>query len=130
MIALDTNILLRYLVQDDAEQAAAAGRLIETELSSEEPGFVSLPVLCELAWALGAAYRRSRDDIAAAIGSFLEVMQLEVQEATMVARVLEAGGADIADAIIHEVGRMHGCVRTLTFDRKFARMEGVELLTK
>ena len=127
MIALDTNILVRYLVEDDPVQARAARRLIE-DLTDEEPGFVSLVVLCELAWSLHHTYRHSHQRIAMAIGALLDTRQLEVEAPDIVARSLETASPDIPDALIHEIGKAAGCSRTLTFDRKFARIEGVELL--
>ena len=127
MIALDTNILVRYLVEDDPVQARAARQLIE-ELTYEEPGFVSLVVLCELSWSLHHTYRHSHERIAATIGAFLETRQLEIEAPDIVARALDTASPDIPDALIHEIGKASGCSRTLTFDRKFARIEGVELL--
>jgi predicted nucleic-acid-binding protein len=56
MIALDINVLVRYLVQDDPEQAALASRLIEDVLTPSEPGFVSLVVLAQTAWLLERVY--------------------------------------------------------------------------
>jgi predicted nucleic-acid-binding protein len=128
MIAIDTNVLVRYLVADDAAQAASARELIEEGLSDEAPGFISLAVLCELAWALGYTYKQSRADIARTIGAFAEVGQLQLEEPEIVRRALAAGNADIADALIHEVGKANGCAKTVTFDKRFAQMSGVELL--
>jgi predicted nucleic-acid-binding protein len=52
VIALDTNVLVRYIVRDDEPQAAMATALIETECTTETPGLVTLVVLCELVWVL------------------------------------------------------------------------------
>ena len=128
MIALDTNVLVRYLVEDDPVQAHAARTFIETKLSDDTPGFVSLSVLCELVWTLGHAYRFSRNAITGVIEALLESRQIEIERASVVALAIGDDRADLTDAIIHEVGRANGCDRTVTFDRKFARLPGVEIL--
>lgn len=71
MIALDTNILVRYLTQDDQVQAARATRLIEEELSAARPGFILVPVLCEMLWTLRSRYRRGADELAAIVSGML-----------------------------------------------------------
>lgn len=128
MIALDTNVLLRYIVQDGGDQAQAANAFVERELSPASPGFVSLVVLCEMAWALGKTYRQPRSRIAGAVAALLEAPQVEVEAEPVVRAALSASAGDLADAVIHHVGQANGCVRTLTFDRKFARLAGVDLL--
>ena len=128
MIALDTNILVRYLVEDDARQARLARELIEDRLTESEPGFISLPVLCEIVWALRHVYHRSRADVARAVGLLLQARQIKIEEQALVGRALQHEASDIADALIHEVGQAAGCVKTMTFDRSFARLNGVELL--
>lgn len=128
MIALDTNVLIRYLLEDDPVQSRASRALIEGELSDQRPGFISLVVLCELAWLLGHSYRHSRERIASAIAMLLEVRQVQIEDREIVARALADTKAGIADAIIHQVGKAAGCERTVTFDRRFARLDGVELL--
>lgn len=128
MIAIDTNVLVRYLVQDDPAQSEAAARLIEGELSADRPGFVSLPVVCEVSWVLRTQYKFERRRVAAVLASLLEVVQLEFEEPDVMTAAL-SGGGEIADAIIHQIGRARGCEATITFDRQFARLDGVTLLT-
>ena len=128
MIAIDTNVLLRYLVGDDVAQTKAARALIEEQLSDEAPGFISLAVICELVWSLGYTYKQPRAEIAQLINAFTEVRQLQLEAPDVVRRALNASNTDIADAIIHEIGKANGCAKTVTVDRKFARLTGVELL--
>lgn len=128
MIALDTNVLVRYLVGDDPIQSSAAATFIESELSDENPGFVSLLVLAELSWVLHRSYGVGTERVAAIIRQLLEVRQITIEKADTVARALDLGLAELADALIHEVGRSAGCSRTVTFDQRFARLEGVERL--
>lgn len=125
MIAIDTNVLVRYLVEDEPEQSEAARVLFEG-LSSDAPGFISLVVLCEMVWALSYTYRWSRPEIGRAVTAMLWMRQLVVEQPEIAARAVASQSADISDAIIHEIGRANGCSKTLTFDRRFARLAGVE----
>ena len=126
MIALDTNILLRYVLQDHQRQSALATKLVEAELTEAAPGFVSLVVICEFVCALNRSYGMPRPRIMAFLELLADTSQLVVEDAEAIAALDRK--SDIADAIIHHISRKHGCLRTLTFDRKFARLEGVELL--
>ena len=64
VIGLDTNVLVRFIVQDDPVQSSAATSLMETSCSPDEPGYISLIVLVELAWVLGGAYKYDRSVVA------------------------------------------------------------------
>ena len=128
MIALDTNVLVRYIAQDGGKQAVIASQIIETQLSEAEPGFVSLPVICELVWTLRTRYKRSRNDVGAAIMLLMNARQLVVDQQDVIAKAINDDRADIVDAIIHLIGQSAGCTKTVTFDRQFARLPGVELL--
>jgi predicted nucleic-acid-binding protein len=128
LIAIDTNVLLRYILQDEARQAALATKLLEGSLSARAPGFVSLVVVCELVWALGRTYSIPNDRIAAFLAYLAEAPQFDLEDRETV--MLAANGSgDIADVIIHGIGRRHGCSHTVTFDKKFAQLDGVSLLT-
>ncbi|CCJ08754.1 PIN domain-containing protein [Methylocystis sp. SC2] len=128
MIALDTIVLVRYLAQDDREQAKAATRFIEEALTAGDPGFISTIVLCEIIWVLETCYNLTRADLVSIIKALLDTRQIVVDEADAVRAALNHSSVDLVDAIIHEVGRSRRCQRTVTFDRKFARLAGVELL--
>jgi predicted nucleic-acid-binding protein len=125
VIGLDTNILLRYLMQDDVAQAARAKDLIEQQLSEEEPGFVSVVVMAETAWVLERSYGQTSMDIAAAIERFLQIDAITVehaQEVFIAVTALRQGRGTFADALIGELGRRAGCTSTMTFDRKALRL--------
>jgi len=128
VIALDTNILLRYVIDDDPVQSARATRLIEDQLTVVAPGFVSLVVICELIWAMTQTYGLPRANVLRTLAGILDMAHLEIESRVIVREAASMTG-DIADAIIHLTGRRNGCTHTLTFDKKFARIEGVELLT-
>ena len=78
MIGIDTNILMRFLVQDDPVQSPRATKII-TELSEVEPGFVSLVTILEVFWVLKSVFKRSRQDLASDIEKVLSADTLEVQ---------------------------------------------------
>ena len=77
MIGLDTNVLVRYLTQDDKAQAAAATRFIEKTLTPETPGFISLVALVEVVWVLETCYHCTRQDIAAIIERLLRQLRCQ-----------------------------------------------------
>ena len=132
MIGVDTNVLVRYVVQDDPRQAAAASHFIETTLSEDEPGWIASIVLCEFVWVLEAAYGYARNAIAATLERLFEVDRFRVEEPSLAWRALDAyrSGADFADALI-ALGNEHaGCDYTATFDRGAGRLKQVRLLTR
>ena len=128
MIAIDTNILLRYLVEDEPEQAALAINLIENRLTADNPAFVALTVIVEIAWVLNRRYRIAPTEIGEIIKRLISAPQFVVERFALIERAIGSGHTDLADAIIHETGRKAGASKTLTFDHAFARFNGVELL--
>lgn len=129
MIALDTNVLLRYLIQDEPKQGPAAARFVEQHLSAQQPGFVSLVVVFEMIWVMRSGYRLGAEDIATALARLLDAKQIRVERHAILENALQGGIQQLADRVIHEIGRSAGCTETATFDRRFARIEGVRLLT-
>lgn len=130
MIGLDTNILVRYLTQDDPAQSQRATGIIERQLTEENPGFISVVTMVEVVWVLDRVYRLAAAEIAAAIEHILETDVLVVQNeqevfTSMIA--LKEGRARFSDALIVALGEMAGCSYTLTFDRKALRIPGVKL---
>jgi predicted nucleic-acid-binding protein len=127
LIALDTNILIRFLTEDDLQQAEIAARLIEDKLSRDRPGYVSVVVLCELVWTLKRLYGFSESRVRAAVTLLIQLELLIFGEPAAVRAAL-GQPLDFTDALIHELGRNAGCSETVTFDRRFVRLPGVRLL--
>jgi predicted nucleic-acid-binding protein len=126
VIGLDTNILLRFLVLDDPAQSGRAVRIMGT-LSEDEPGFVSVVVLAETIWVLDRVYRQDRAAIADVVQELLSSDGLALEHPAAVAMALSATrdqSADFVDALIGAVAAEAGCERTLTFDRRAARLPG------
>ncbi|MCC7082229.1 MAG: type II toxin-antitoxin system VapC family toxin [Burkholderiales bacterium] len=130
MIGLDTNILVRYIMQDDARQSFLATRLVES-LSSESPGFVPLVSVVELVWVLESAYGLGGEKIVVALENLLRAKELVVERAETVwkaLRVFEKATADFADCLIERSAASAGCERTMTFDRGAVKGCGMTLV--
>jgi len=131
VIALDTNVLVRFLVQDDPLQAQLATKLID-QLTDDAQGFVSREVLSELVWVLERAYRRGRAEIAVALDGLLSATELDIEGSDEVAPALELyrnDGFGFADLMLAAAARRGGANELVTFDRKAARLPGVRLLS-
>ncbi|HEV2651512.1 MAG TPA: type II toxin-antitoxin system VapC family toxin [Rhizomicrobium sp.] len=131
MIGLDTNILIRYITQDDAIQSPKATRILERELSLQNPGFVSTVTIAETVWVLDAHYGFTGEAIAQAVETMLQVEELVFEhEPQVVAAVGHfRQGADFSDALIAGIALRVGCSSTLTFDRKASRLPGIRLVS-
>lgn len=129
MIGLDTNVVVRYLVQDDPDQSAAASAVVDG-LTETEPGYLSLVTMVETSWVLRRAYGVDADRSADLLEGLLDARELRVDRAAIVRAAIPAsrGGLDLADAVIAELGRVAGCDHTMTFDHRAARDGVMRLL--
>ena len=130
MIALDTNILVRYLVRDDEKQAVAARTLLES-LTIDQPGFVCREVIVELVWVLERSYQCSRDRIAIVLEQLATTESLVVEAGNDVIRAASRyrpGVSGFSDLMILSAAERSQAHLLYTFDQKAARLEGVELL--
>lgn len=128
MIGLDTNVLARYVMQDDPRQAPRATRLVES-LRPESPGYVSLVVLVELVWVLKSNYGLERGQVAAVLETLLRSKELVVDRAESVNQALQrfaTAGADLADALIERLAAAAGCDATFTFDAGAVKSAGMK----
>ncbi len=131
MIGLDTNVLVRYLAQDDPVQLAKATEILERRLTPKIPGFVSVVAMVETVWVLDRAYGLTAQEIATAVERLLqvEVLAIENEQEVFTAMVaLRQGRGSFAGALIAELGARAGCSRTLTFDQKALRLRSFELV--
>jgi len=130
MIGLDTNILVRYLTQDDPTQSPKATEIIERRLTEGKPGFLSIVAMVETVWVLERAYGLTPLEIVRAVERILQtdVLLVEDEQEVFTAMVaLKGGQGSFADAAIAALGDKRGCSKTLTFDRKALRLPGFEL---
>jgi len=130
MIGLDTNVLVRYIMQDETKQAPLAARLVES-LSAQSPGFLPLVAVVELSWVLSSAYGLGRDQLVEAFEGVLRAKELVTERADLVWKALRAfqsANADFADCLIALSAASAGCEKTMTFDRAAAKTGGMTLL--
>ena len=130
MIALDTNVLIRYLVRDDERQAEAARALLQG-LTQQRPGFICREVVLEVVWVLERAYGFARAQIAEVMLGLIATDSLVVETTEDVARAAiryGRGGADFSDLMILAAAERVGSRPLYTFDRKLGRLVGVTLV--
>ena len=125
MIGLDTNVLVRYLVQDDPAQARQANALIDRAAAQETAMFINHVVMCELAWVLGRGYGYARAALAEVIEKILLGRQFEIEKKDLVWAALanfKESRVDFANCMIGVINDLAGCESTLTFDRSAASL--------
>ena len=131
MIGIDTNVLLRAMLDDDPGQSALAKRLL-SGLTPERPGYVGVPVVLELFWVLRTRMRLPRREIVATLFELFGIDTLIFEESEILIRSLryfEMAGTDFSDAVIALRHSHQGCKNTITFDANAARdIPGMELL--
>ena len=130
MVGIDTNVLLRYIVGDDAGQEAAATLLL-AGLTPENQGFICREVVLETVWVLERSYRFSRARIATELSRFINSDHLVLETAEEVARaamLYRDGNDDFSDLLIMEAARRMDALPLYTFDRRLARMDGAALV--
>ncbi|MBB6287812.1 MULTISPECIES: PIN domain-containing protein [unclassified Pseudomonas] len=130
MIGLDTNVLVRYVTQDDPVQSPKASELIES-LTTLSPGFVSLVSVVELVWVLQSCYQSAKNDIVVVLETLLRTRELTIEHAEVIWQALRrftANNADFADCLIERCAHAAGCEYTATFDLNAAKAAGMKRL--
>lgn len=130
MIGLDTNVLVRYVAQDDQAQSSKATALIEP-LSSESPGFIAMVSVVEMVWVLQSCYQSTKSEIVAVLETILSTKELIVERAEVVWQALRRfsdSKADFADCLIERCANAAECEYTVTFDSKAAKTAGMRHL--
>jgi predicted nucleic-acid-binding protein len=121
VIGLDSNVLVRYLTQDDAAQSRKANQVVEAALQSREALYLNHVVVCETYWVLARAYDYERDELVTAIETILSAAQFEFEDKNALWQALAAfrqSSADFADCLIGTKNAAAGCTATLTFDKR------------
>lgn len=130
MIGLDTNVLVRYIMQDDPKQSPKASALMES-LNADNPGFITLVSIVELYWVLSTSYELTGQQVKQALEALLRSKQIIVDRADQVLRALRVfddGKADFADCLIERTAVSAGCEQTMTFDVGAAKHAGMTLI--
>jgi len=131
LIGLDTNVVIRYLVQDDKKQSASATRFIEKTLTTEIPGYINHITLCEIAWVLQRCYGVKKQQLREVIEALLTTKQLIVENVEITWKALreyDSNNTDFCDALIDQINKKSGCEHSVTFDKKAAKLPGFDLL--
>jgi predicted nucleic-acid-binding protein len=126
VIGLDTNILARYLTQDDPTQSRRANAVITEASRRGDRCAVNTIVLCELVWVLRDAYGVDRGTVAATLEKILDTAQFVIEDRDLARRALadyRQGPGDFSDYLIGWRNRQAGCSETATFDRALRRSE-------
>lgn len=124
MTGLDTNVLVRYIVQDDPRQSKLATAFVENNCTQESPGFVNTIVLCELTWVLSSGYGYDRTTISTVLRGMLSTPELLMEEDEAVWQALknyEQSTAGFADLLLGTINHRNGASPTATFDKKAAK---------
>jgi predicted nucleic-acid-binding protein len=128
---LDTNVLVRYLTEDEDDQARRAARYIASTTARGQRCFIGPVVLCELVWVLRDAYDYSKAEVVTTLDQILATVQFEIGSKDLVRQALDAyrsGPGDFADHLIGAIGQQAGCDETATFDRRLRSIAGFRLL--
>ncbi|WP_085315001.1 PIN domain-containing protein [Derxia lacustris] len=132
MPALDTNVLVRFLVQDDAAQLAAAQRLINRCVQADEPLFVPVTVTLELEWVLRSNFKRPKVGVLSVLSDLLSTRELTFESEGAIEVALRSyadGTADFSDCVHTALAIQAGYAPLWTFDKAAAKVEGASLLT-
>ena len=130
MIGIDTNVLVRYLAQDDPAQCLRADRLLES-LTVDEPGFIPIAAVVELVWVMQNAYKKTKEEMIAFLEGLLRTEELVVENADVVWQAVHAyarANADFADCLIERSAHQARCTHTVTLDERAAKSAGMTLL--
>ncbi|MBC2604440.1 PIN domain-containing protein [Pelagicoccus albus] len=131
MVGIDTNVLVRFVTQDDETQFLKVSQFLNQNCTEESPGWISSIVLCELVWVLSSGYGYKRSQIGKLLNQLLVVTSLRFENRTCVRTAVEdfvEGNADFSDYLIAASNQKHGCSTTVTLDKKAGKHPGFHLL--
>lgn len=130
MIGLDTNVLVRYIMQDDPKQSPKATEIVES-LEGVGSGYVTLVSIVELVWVLSACFDLTHSQVAQALDSIIRTKQFKIENADQVIRALrvfKVGKSDFSDCLIERTANSAGCEKTITFDVNASKHAGMILI--
>jgi predicted nucleic-acid-binding protein len=131
VIAVDTNVLVRLFVADDAAQAERARALFDAQADTDDSLWIADVVLAELVWALDRSYGRPRSDIATVLRALAGNATVQLESAGCIGEatsLYERGPADFVDCLLAAKARALGCQALRSFDKKMKGLPGVALL--
>ena len=131
MIGLDTNVLVRYIMQDDPKQSPMATKIVES-MEGVGSGYITLVSIVELVWVLSASFELTRSQVAQALDGIVRTKQFKIESADQVIRALrvfKVGKSDFADCLIERSANSAGCDKTITFDVNASKHAGMTLIS-
>jgi predicted nucleic-acid-binding protein len=129
MIGLDTNILIRFVAQDDPVKSPIANAIMNS-LSVDKPGWIAVTAIAEFTWVMTRTFRISRTDAYSLLDRFLTMPVVVIEQEDLVrkaAGLFLNGSAEFTDYLVACSGQAAGCTHTLTFDRRAAKSAGMML---
>ena len=130
MIGLDTNVLVRYIAQDDIKQSALATNLINS-LTKESPGFITLVSIIELVWVMQSCYQSTKIEVVKILETLIATRELMIENTETVIkaiRVFSGSKADFSDCLIERSANKAGCEYSVTFDVDASKYAGFKSL--
>jgi predicted nucleic-acid-binding protein len=121
VIGVDSNVLVRYLTQDDPLQSRKANVLVEQVVRRGDTLYLNQIVVCEVYWVLARAYGYGRAELADAFEKLMSAAQFEFEDKAALWQALASfrqSGADFAECLIGIKNEAAGCASTLTFDKR------------
>lgn len=128
---IDTNVLIRYIVQDDPEQSEKATRFLEKKCTVDNPGHIAGIVLCEIVWVLKRAYGYPKKDIVEVLHSILSTAEFSIESPAIAweaFRQYNSGSVDLSDYLLGQLNKASGCITTMTFDQEAGKSDHFQLL--
>jgi predicted nucleic-acid-binding protein len=125
MKGIDTNVLARYIVQDDPTQSLLATHFIEKEATKDGAIFITGIILCELVWVLETAYAYAKQDVGMVLEKILKTSQFFIYQSEILWQSLrnyQKDSMDFADSYIAHLNAAHDCEYTVSFDKKATRL--------
>ena len=132
MIGIDTNVLVRYITQDDEAQASLATDYIENYCSTGNKIFINHIVICELVWILKKCYKLSKQRVINVVEHILKISQFSIENPQIIWQALsdyKKAPADFADYVVSRTNKFYNCDETITFDQKAGKSKEFELLS-
>jgi predicted nucleic-acid-binding protein len=130
MIAIDTNVLMQFLIRDDADQYEIAADLVKA-CTLDEPGFICREVILELVWVLERSYKFNRSEVADTLIALISSTEFLVEASDDIASIIplyQNEGFGFANLMIRQAAHLSGAKVLNTFDQKLAKLSGVDLL--
>lgn len=131
LIGIDTNVIARYIVQDDHQQADIAAAFLES-LNESQQGYISVIVLVELVWLLKRGYKQPKGTIIDVIYKLVHTDYIQIENKKLVLQALtlfQNTSSDFADALIATLNAEAGCDYSVTFDKGAAKHSGMTMLS-